>query len=376
MYIKLRRIFALIVLAVFALSLVSCKESGTDYAKKFIYTDVNAIPESDIAIAYIHAKNATLADSVNDMGEKFRFGKERIFEFDINNDGTLDDVLNRAFSFGCNVIIFDRGIKCDDASAQIKANPDKFFIAYCDDCGNSDNLICFEDSYLEYNYILGVISAKITKSDKIGINAEAPKSAEEFAQINAFAAGVRIVNSNIGIIVSKNERQLSSERCDIVFIPAGESASGYGNRAVGYNIGRSAAVSLKTDHTGFLNYIISSISDGSFSGNTEIEVGVNYGLCDNSLSSLTLDETFKAQIKTIEDYFIQGMKIFSNNALMISGDEIISVTEPVIDTKGSTMIDDMGNCYYYIDDEIRTCNDYETLITEKMNYLYDNVEIK
>ena len=61
---------------------------------------------------------------------------------------------------------------------------------------------------------------------------------------------------------------------------------------------------------------------------------------------------------------------------MKNGDNLIFVTEPVVDNKGNTVIDVNGNYYFYENDELAACNSYQELIDGKMNYYYGNIEIR
>ena len=111
---------------------------------------------------------------------------------------------------------------------------------------------------------MGVIAAESHNGESIGVLTD---SFEYFSSINAFAAGVRLVNSNIKVVVSDRMQTLTQNDCAAVFLP-NETDADAGNTKLalyGFESDKSGAF-LSPDYSKFFEKYIASIVDGSFLG--------------------------------------------------------------------------------------------------------------
>lgn len=353
--------------------LVSCTTSVNEDPEDFDFKKLSGIPLADIKIAYIHAEETSLMRDIHELAKEKRIVGMGFTELDISGRESFDGLFTELFAKGYNVFFLDGALPEEFINTLPLKKQDVYFVSHGNGELKSERLVSFEDDFLEYSYLLGVIAAESRNAQSIGVLTD---SFEYYSDINAFAAGVKLVNSNIKVIVSEKMQTLTQNGCEAVFIP--NLSEGYtGNAKVSLYGFESAQTGnfLFADYSSFFNECITSVINGNFVGGS-VKLGVRHGSMDASLKSLGLSDELNEKVNAIKEYFASGMPVFSENQLMLSGEKVISVKEVVIDNRGNTVIDENGNYYYYSDVDLITCESYEELVNEKMNYYYSNVELK
>lgn len=366
-------IVLLLALSVFV-CLVSCKTVKYEDPDDFNFVEKTGISLSDIKIAYIHSTERTTEANVDELVISLRISSERYMKLDIGELVEYGEVFTELFSKGFNVIFLDEGLSDDFVSIIPIEKQGVYFISFKNELTASKNVINFDEDFLDYAFFLGVIAAQNHNGSNLGILTD---NLEDYVHFNAFAAGVTLVNSNVKVIVSKKLNILEQNGCEGIFVPYSYKNTQIKTDKTLYGFGNTSEnrVFLNPDYTDYFKKCITRISEGSFLGD-KIQPGASQGICDASLENLEISAEIKTQIKDIQGYFEQGLRIFSQNHLMKNGDNLIFVTEPIVDNKGNTVIDVNGNYYFYENDELAACNSYQELIDGKMNYYYGNIEIR
>lgn len=363
-----------VILALFAcLTLVSCRAPVKEDPEDFEFTSLTGIPLADIKIAYIHADVTELKRDVTGLIEKHGVTEGSFTELDVSAYESTDGVFSELLAKGYNVFFLDRSLPEELIASFPKDVSDVYVISHGNDLPASKGTVSFENDFLEYSYLLGVIAAESHGAESIGVFTD---SALYYPEINAFAAGVWLVNSNIKVTVSDKMQTLTQNRCEAVFIP--HSSAGYAGNTRLELYGFDSAMRgnfLSSDYSKFFDECLLSVVNGSFAG-ASVSLGTKHGSMDQSLARLGLSEELMEKVSSVKDYFASGMPVFSENQLMLSGDKVISVREAVIDNRGNTVIDDSGNYYYYSGEDLLACESYAELVGGKMNYYMSNVEIK
>ncbi len=367
-----KKLTAAILALLMCISLASCKMAVKERSEDFDFTELSGIPSADIKIAYIHAEDTSLERDLDEFVQEKLIVGDKFLKLDISSGESLDGFWDGLLSKGYNLFFLDGGLSEEFISTLPTEKGDVYFVSYGNTVAPSKNLISFKDDFLEYSYLLGVIAAESGDADSIGIITDSFEYCPEF---NAFAAGVKLVNSNIKVIVSERVQTLAQNGCKAVFIPSSFKYKGNTElKKYGFKSSEEGSF-LSADYSDFLESCIESVTDGSFSGGN-VSLGARHGSMDQSLETLELSEELMEKVEAIKKYFVGGMPVFSANQLMISGGKVISVHEVLIDNRGNTVIDENGNYYYYSDDGLLLCESYEELVGEKMNYYLQNVELK
>ncbi len=367
-----KRLTAVILALLMCFSLVSCKMAIKEKSEDFDFTEHSGIPLADIKIAYIRAKDTSLRRDLDELCEKEHILGASFTELNISEKESFDGIFTELFAKGFNVFFLDGGLPEEFINTLPTDKHDVYFISHGNTVSESERLLNFEDDFLEYSYLLGVIAAESHGTDSIGIITDSFEYCPDF---NAFAAGVRLVNSNIKVIVSERVQTLTQNGCEAVFVPHGFKYTQDTKLALyGFESDREGSF-LFADYSEFFEKCIASVCEGTFEGGN-VSLGARHGSMDESLAQLGLPAELTEKVEAIKQYFVGGMPVFSANQLMISGEKVISVHEVVIDNRGNTVIDESGNYYYYSEDDLLLCESYEELISGKMNYYYSNVELK
>lgn len=367
-----KKLTAAILALVTCLTLASCNAVIKEDPEDFDFTELSGIPLADIKIAYIHTQDTSLMRDLDELCKKESLLSREFLKLDISEIESFDNLLSELYAKGYNVFFLDGALPAEFIQTLPDGERDVYFISYRNDVPYAKNIISFDDDYLEYSYLLGVIAAYAHGSESIGIISD---GLDRFADFNAFASGVKLVNSNIKVVVSERIQTLTQNGCEAIFVPHGYKFT-QNTKAVlyGFESDREGSF-LFADYSEFFEKCITSVTDGTFEG-TNVSLGMLHGLMDESLKALGLSEELTEKTEAIKKYFVGGMPVFSANQLMISGDKVISVHEVVMDNRGNTVIDENDNYYYYSENDLLLCESYEELIGGKMNYYLQNIEVK
>lgn len=368
-----KKVTAAILALVMCFALVSCKAAIKEDPEDFEFKEVAGIPLADIKIAYVHAEETGLLRDLEELCEKEPMLERELLKLDISERESYGGIMPELLARGYNVFFLDAALPEEFTATLFEKTDGVYFISHGNAPSAAEGLVSFEDNFLEYAYLLGVIAAESYGGESIGVLTD---SFEYFPSINAFAAGVRLVNSNIKVIASERVQTLTQNDCEAIFIPNGASVSLGNAKAMiyGFDSDKSGA-QLHADYSEFFEKCIASVCDGTFKSGS-VSLGAQHGSMDDSLKALGLSEELNEKVQAIKKYFVDGMPVFSDNQLMISGDKVISIHEIVMDNRGNTVIDENGNYYYYSENDLLCAESYEDLIGGKMNYFLSNVELK
>lgn len=370
-----KKLTAVILISVVLLSMF-CSCSSNNDKDSLQLSLKNEVSLSDIILGYLYInEEPSLKNDIENVKKALFLTDKQIIYKKLSDIDTIDIAIKELSAVGCNVIITDSSISSSALDASVVNNNNKYFILYGESSSTHKNALYYTTSDLEYCFVLGVIAAKRSETKNIGIlNAESENNANYYSRVNAFALGVNLIFPEIKIPVSTNYNTLRKDKCDAIFASSTPNIQD-AQELVGINLENiESSANLSPNYSEFITKMLIDISNGTFD-KRQICVGTNYALYDTSLDSIIKDDSERAEIKAIINFFNKGNKLFTNNELLINNGEIVSINLPITDNRGNKMTDDNGIYYYYknSDGELSESSDYHALISRDMNYYVKNI---